>query len=737
MKNLDHDRSLQIGSGAGRAVGFTLAAVLSLCAVASPAATADLFEQTRADAAASLTTAQSGRLRAYGGSGFAEEVRVVRPALESLQAGTALTLNLGNGADVQLGESRIERRGPGDFSWSAASGDQTAIAQLVVRDGDVVGSLRIGADSYRLFPLGGGLSAMVKAAQGRQPEEHPPGFERWTRYGTRPTPKPDVGSAADTGAEYTLIVAYTASAKAWAGNIDALIQLAEDETNQAYARSSITTRARVVRKYQTGYAESGDMFTDGDRFRVPADGYADEVHSQRDETKADVAILLTDASDYCGLASSILADQATAFAVVAVGCATGYYSFAHEIGHLQGARHNPEADGSVSPFAYGHGFRNDAGGWRTIMAYDCPASCPRIQNFSNPAVSYLGAATGSAADKNNARVINETASQIANFRTGGSVPSWRAWETFAGSLLSNPECLTFGATQTECWAKISSGGLGWWRYDGTSAPSAVSLGGAVNSPPSCVTAGGKLHCFVALSSNQLGQITRTGTTWGGWTSLGDNIRRRPACVSVDGSKITCVALSSGNKLRTRTWSGTKWGAWSALATGITTTEPPTCYARAGGIDCVVADAGKRLQFLRLNASGQWAKPANLGAGVVGVASCIAPSAATRTCFVQGTDRTLRRAYFNGSKWAALENLGGAMYSAPSCVWFNSSETHCYAAAADGTLQQKRKGSGGWQPWVSLGGSLALVRPACIAPTGARLDCFARAATGALAHRVYY
>ncbi|MFO1048751.1 MAG: S8 family serine peptidase [Geminicoccaceae bacterium] len=316
-------------------------------------------------------------------------------------------------------------------------------------------------------------------------------------------------------------------------------------------------------------------------------------------------------------------------------------------------------------------------------------------------------------------------------------PGWRNWESFAGSLLSNPECLAFGATQTECWAKISSGALGWWRYDGTAAPALVSLGGAVNSPPSCLNAGGKLHCFVALSSNQLGQITRTGITWSGWTSLGDNIRRRPACTSVDGSKITCVALSGSNKLRTRTWSGTKWGAWAALAAGVTTTEPPTCFARAGGIDCVVADSSGNLQYLRRSGSGSWTAPKKIATGVMGLASCIAPTTATRTCFIQGSDRSLRRVYFNGTKWATPENLGGALYSGPSCIWFNNSETHCYATAADGSLQQKRKGGGGWQPWVGLGGSLALVRPACVAPTGARIDCFARGTSNALTHRAYY
>ena len=233
-------------------------------------------------------------------------------------------------------------------------------------------------------------------------------------------------------------------------------------------------------------------------------------------------------------------------------------------------------------------------------------------------------------------------------------PTWRPWEAFAASLTSNPECFSTSGNQTDCWATLSTRALGWWRYDGTVAPVLVSLGGQLGSPPSCLYAGGKLHCFAALSSNQLGQITRTGSSWGSWQSLGDNIRRRPACVAVDATKITCVAISATNKLRTRTWSGTRWGAWAALASSLTSSEPPICYARAGGIDFVVADTGNRLQYLRRNSAGIWSAAKNLAGGVTGIASCISPSTGSRACFIQGTDRTLRRIYFNGTKWGAWQ-----------------------------------------------------------------------------------
>jgi hypothetical protein len=152
----------------------------------------------------------------------------------------------------------------------------------------------------------------------------------------------------------------------------------------------------------------------------------DEVHTHRDTYKADVCVLIIDNPSACGLASAIMATEASAFCAVHWDCATGYYSFAHEIGHLQGARHNPEVDPNTSPFPYGHGYLYIPDGWRTIMAYNhssCPGGyCTRVQYWSNPGIIYppSGVPTGTAATHDNARVLDETAFTVANFRVSGT-----------------------------------------------------------------------------------------------------------------------------------------------------------------------------------------------------------------------------------------------------------------------------------------------------------------------------
>ena len=142
----------------------------------------------------------------------------------------------------------------------------------------------------------------------------------------------------------------------------------------------------------------------------------DNLHALRNQNAADVAMIVLNNSSSCGLASAIGANASTAFAAVARACTTGYYSFAHEIGHLQSARHDPAADPTNRPYAYGHGYRSPTSAWRTIMAYNCNAGCPRINYWSSPNRTYGGQAMGTATRSDNARVLNTTRGRLAAFR---------------------------------------------------------------------------------------------------------------------------------------------------------------------------------------------------------------------------------------------------------------------------------------------------------------------------------
>lgn len=68
-----------------------------------------------------------------------------------------------------------------------------------------------------------------------------------------------------------------------------------------------------------------------------SDGELDSVHSKRDEFGADLVVLIAGPSyGYCGQAYNSPGSAKWAFSVVKYTCATGYYSFAHEMGHNMG-----------------------------------------------------------------------------------------------------------------------------------------------------------------------------------------------------------------------------------------------------------------------------------------------------------------------------------------------------------------------------------------------------------------
>ena len=327
---------------------------------------------------------------------------------------------------------------------------------LVVQGLDVLGSIRRGDEVWKVHPLGGGRTALYRYDTS-QLRRHPPNWgERMRRQRPAPETPPrgdptTRGAAADTGDVIDLLVAYTPAARAAAGNIDAFIRFAIDNTHRIYGNSRIGVRLRLVHKHQVNYAQHSDMGVDLDRLTAVDDGYMDEVHGLRDRYGADLVALIigrqTDSA--CGIAWAPdfgrypEADwSARGFSVTAHNCETAdSHTFAHELGHNQGADHDPDnstACGDATrpcsnprfpappTFPYRYGRCNVAQGWHTTMSYrsNTRGDCRReIEYFSSPVLRYRGTPTGDAARRDNRRVLTETARRVANYRQSKNPPT--------------------------------------------------------------------------------------------------------------------------------------------------------------------------------------------------------------------------------------------------------------------------------------------------------------------------
>src|SRR5258708_7106291 len=349
-----------------------------------------------------------------------KDLQLVRINVAALQ-GDKVTVTLSNQKKLNFNRQSREKKDETNFIWHGTIAELPATATLVVHNGNVTGTIQIGRDLYHVEPVGEGVHAIVQIDTSKFPPEEPTSFKEKEKF--RPLDLDlrmrKVGLSAkdlhDSPVSISVIVGYTQSAKDSVADIDATIQLAVSEANQAYANSGINIQLNLVGTFLFSYTETGKTFD-----TILADFASNsDVNTQRNRAGADLAALIINQSDYCGLADAILANLCNAFAVVHYSCATGYYSFAHELGHLMGARHDENHDATTTPFAYGHGYEHNSTTqpFRTVMAYACSTgNCePRVQYFSNPNVNYMGVATGTAATNDNARVLNGTAGTIAAF----------------------------------------------------------------------------------------------------------------------------------------------------------------------------------------------------------------------------------------------------------------------------------------------------------------------------------
>jgi hypothetical protein len=395
------------------------AAVPGTSAQAPQPSSADLFDPVRPDlAAADAALARPGTIAA--------RLTAVNPAAFDADV---IRLALFDGAVYSAERTRIETQANGAAVWVGEVPDQLFSSVTLSRLGDVVqGSVRVQGAAYSIEPAGSGQHLIRLVDESQYRRELAPLVPR-----PGPLPEAAAQSFGDDGNTFDLLVVYTAAAASATGSqggISARISLGVAETNTALRNSWVNAgdapQVRLVGVEQIGYTElPDDMATDLDRLTGASDGYMDAVHARRDALGADQVKLIvhTPAGSACGVAWLMESHNTGAFAPYAFSvtdqvCISPAYTFGHELAHNWGSNHAPDDQVSQSPFRpYSFGYKHPSNLFRTIMAYPCMgASCPRILHYSSPLRTYSGAPTGTAAQHDNARSVNEARGIVSNWR---------------------------------------------------------------------------------------------------------------------------------------------------------------------------------------------------------------------------------------------------------------------------------------------------------------------------------
>ncbi len=345
-----------------------------------------------------------------------------------------LRFNLFEDVAINARLERLEHHKSGSTSWIGKGvGKENSSVIFTVLDNVMIGSFTIGSKSYAIRYVGGEFHEIQELDPSKHPDSLEPEIENDLDLADvigqeQEDGENQVREVANTYID--VMVVYTATTRIAAGGstaIKATINQAITETNVGFINSQVYIRLRLAYTKEVSYSESGFSWSAClNRLVANGDGHMDEIHSLRDIYAADIVTMIVENQSSCGMAKAIMANASTAFCLVSRGCATSpEFSFAQEIGHLHGARHDRYSDNTDYYFYYNHGYIYPLGYWRTIMGTNagCLAqgvNCSVINFWSNPNLTYggvpLGVPGGAGIGADNHRCLNETAPIVAAFR---------------------------------------------------------------------------------------------------------------------------------------------------------------------------------------------------------------------------------------------------------------------------------------------------------------------------------
>ena len=359
------------------------------------------------------------------------------PALFMKRSAANVTVTLFDGREITIEPENIEQRPYGSGGWvmtGRVRGYPLSEVVFTWRDQVAAATINLGQqDIYRLRHVEDGVHLFEQLPLFYLPTSEPDTPAGATRqqaqthfHAEHPNNYQVESSNAPT---IDILVIYTDLAEtAMGGQVGTqnTVGLALEESNLGFTNSRVNARFNIVHTHKVDFTESTYTFSEMLGAMTSAnDGLLDEIHALRDQYGADVVSLIVDRPLLCGKtyqnSGRFSNFDRYAFVVLHHSCVTGYYSFGHEIGHLMGSQHDRGNASQAGIFDYSYGYQDPNHNFRTIMAYNCVVSCPRINYWSNPNIKYNDVgATGVSIDHahgaNNSLSLSQLAPVVAAYR---------------------------------------------------------------------------------------------------------------------------------------------------------------------------------------------------------------------------------------------------------------------------------------------------------------------------------
>ncbi|MEO6283277.1 MAG: M12 family metallo-peptidase [Dyadobacter sp.] len=333
--------------------------------------------------------------------------------------------------------SHVEYQSETDYEWIGKTDEDRGTVIIISKAGRVCAHISTPEGVYEIFPAPGGLYCLqeidmtaagdvgcVTTGGGRSGGRMNAGATE-THY------EDDIKSQSNAKMQPCqplvnprVLVLYTPNALALAGSIQAIsdqANLSIAQFNSCIYNSGITSNAvlTLAGVVLLNFIEKDNSMTQ-DVTDLPGNVSAQNL---RNQYQADLIVLYTNGGYGArGATAEPFNNNSTAYSIVQILNSVTNKTFAHEVGHIYGCRHDNESGNPQ--YAQGYNIKNGLGIVidRTVMSNNTNDGSNRLLNFSNPNISVGGKPTGTNADNNNSKRVGETHIGVGNFRPNPNPP---------------------------------------------------------------------------------------------------------------------------------------------------------------------------------------------------------------------------------------------------------------------------------------------------------------------------